>query len=84
MIHNHKINGQKLVTSDVSKVDKFNDINDLQPQKILLILFNKLEVFNPAKSNDFNEEQSLNIEFKVWQFVALKVVKLISIIVLQF
>ena len=49
------------MTFDVSKVDKFNDINDLHSQNILFILFKELEVLNPDKFNDINDEQFLNI-----------------------
>ena len=70
----------KLKISDVSKVDKFNDINDLQPQNISAVCFKLFEVINPDKSNDFNELQSLNILDVLVHFVASKPVKFISII----
>ena len=45
----------KLVTSEVSKFDKFNDIKDWQPQNIFAIEIKEFEVKNPNKFNDLNE-----------------------------
>ena len=70
----------KLVTSDVSKVDKFNDINSLQSQNILHITVNLFEVMNPDKSNDISELQPKNIQLVLEHFFASKLVKFISII----
>ena len=70
----------KLVTSDVSKVDKFNDINELLSLNILLITVNLFEVMNPDKSNDISELQPKNIQLVLEHFFASKLVKFISII----
>ena len=70
----------KLVTSDVSKVDKFNDINELLSLNILLITVNLFEVMNPDKSNDIKEIQFLNISLVLEHSFASKLVKFISII----
>ena len=45
----------KLVTFGVSKVDKFKDINEWQPQNILAIEIKLFLVMNPDKSKDIND-----------------------------
>ena len=69
-------------TFDVSKLDKFNEVNDEQPENIENVYIT-FDVSKLDKFNEVNDEQSENIEFIYRVFEVSKFEKSNSVISLQ-